>query len=69
MTSRTFKTPNGVQLTLSSDALEPGELALAEVLLELTVEQGHEEVTVSEEELARRWVAKGYSPHTGQPLH
>lgn len=69
MATRAFKTPHGAQLTLSSDELEPDELALAEVLLELAAEQGCAEVTVSEEELARRWVAKGYSPHTGQRLH
>ena len=69
MASRTFKIPNGVELTLSSDELEPGELAVAEVLLELAVEQGRVEVTVSEEELARRLVAKGCDPRTGRPLH
>ena len=69
MTTRTFKTPHGAQLPLSSEELEPGEWALAEVLLELAAEQGRAEVIVSEEELARRLVAKGYSLHTGQPLH
>ena len=69
MATRTFKTPHGTQLTLSSDELEPDKLALAEVLLELAVEQGRAEVTVSEEELARRLVAKGYSLHTDQLLH
>ena len=39
------------------------------VLLELAVEQGRVEVTVSEAELVRRWVAKGYNPWTGWPLH
>ena len=69
MATRTFKTPNGAELTLSSDELEPSDLALAQVLLELAVEQGRAEVTVSEDELARRLVAKGYNPHTGRPLH
>ena len=69
MTTRTFKTPHGAQLTLSSEELEPGEWALAEVLLELAAEQGRAEVTVSEEELARRLVAKGYSLHTDRLLH
>jgi hypothetical protein len=35
MATRTIKTPNGTELTLSSEELEPGELALAEILLEL----------------------------------
>ena len=69
MATRTFKIPNGAELTLSSDELEPSDLALAEVLLELAAEQSRTQVTVSEEELARRLVAKGYNPHTGQPLH
>ncbi|MBP9912781.1 MAG: hypothetical protein KBF26_05165 [Opitutaceae bacterium] len=69
MATRTFKTPNDAELTLSSDELEPSDLALAQVLLELAVEQGRAEVTVSEDELARRLVAKGYNPHTGRPLH
>ena len=48
---------------------EPSDLALAQVLLELAAEQGRVEVTVSEAELARRLVAKGYDPRTGRPLH
>ena len=68
MATRTFKTPHGTQLTLSSDELEPDELALAEVLLELAAEQGRAESTVSEAELVRRLVAKSYSLHTGQLL-
>jgi hypothetical protein len=69
MATRTIKIPNGVELTLSSKELEPGDLALAEVLLELAAEQGSARVTVSEDELARRLVAKGYDPHTGNLLH
>lgn len=69
MATRTIKTPNGTELTLSSEELEPSDLALAEVLLELAAEQGSERVTVSEDELARRLVAKGYDPHTGRHLH
>ena len=69
MATRTIKTPNGTELTLSSEELEPGDLALAEVLLELAAEQGSVQVTVSEDELARRLVAKGYDPHTGRRLH
>ena len=69
MAIRTFKIPNGAELTLSSEELEPSDLALAQVLLELAAEQGRVEVTVSEAELARRWVAKGYDPRTGRPLH
>ncbi len=69
MATRTIKTPNGTELILSSEELEPGDLALAEVLLELAAEQGSASVTVSEDELARRLVAKGYDPRTGQPLH
>ena len=38
MATRTIKTPNGTELTLSSEELEPGDLALAEVLLELAAE-------------------------------
>ena len=68
MATRTINTPNGTELTLSSEELEPGYLALAEVLLELAAEQGSAEVTVSEDELARRMVAKGYDPHTGRRL-
>ena len=69
MATRTFKIPNGAELTLSSDELEPSDLALVQVLLELAAEQGRVEVTVSEAELARRLVAKGYDPRTGRPLH
>lgn len=69
MATRTIKTPNGTELTLSSEEMEPGDLALAEVLLELATEQGSASVTVSEDELARRLVTKGYDPRTGQPLH
>ena len=69
MATRTIKAPNGIELTLSSKDLEPGDLALAEVLLELAAEQGGVQVTVSEDELARRLVAKGYDPRTGRPLH
>ena len=35
MATRTFKAPNGIELTLSSKELESSHLALAEVLLEL----------------------------------
>ena len=69
MATRTIKIPNGVELTLSSKELEPGDLALAEVLLELVAEQGSARVTVSEDELARHLVAKGYDPRTGNLLH
>jgi len=69
MATRTIKTPHGTELILSSKELEPGDLALAEVLLEIAAEQGSEKVTVSEDELARRLVAKGYDPHTGRHLH
>ena len=69
MAIRTFRIPNSAELTLSSDELEPSDLALAQVLLELAAAQGRVEVTVSEEELARRLIAKGYDPRTGRPLH
>ncbi len=69
MATRTIKAPNGIELTLSSKELEPSDLVLAEVLLELAAEQGSASVTVSEDELARRMVAKGYDPRTGRPLH
>ena len=69
MATRTLKTPDGTELTLSSKELEPGDLALAEVLLELAAEQGSASVTAGEDELVRRLVAKGYDPRTGRPLH
>ena len=69
MATRTIKAPNGIELTLSSKDLEPGDLALAEVLLELAAEQSSAKVIVSEDELARRLIAKGYDPHTGERLH
>ena len=69
MATRTIKTPNGTELTLSSKELEPGDLALAEVLLELAAEQGSASVTVGEDELARRLIAKGYDLRTGRRLH
>jgi hypothetical protein len=67
--TQTIKAPNGIELTLSSKDLEPGDLALAEVLLELAAEQGSAEVIVSEDELARRLIARGYDPDTGRRLH
>lgn len=69
MATRTIKMPNGTELTLSSNELDPSDLALAEVLLELAAEQGSAQVAISEDELARHLVAKGYDPHTGRPLH
>lgn len=69
MATRTIKMSNSTELTLSSNELDPSDLALAEVLLELAAEQGSAQVAISEDELARRLVAKGYDPHTGKPLH
>ena len=68
MATRTLKAPNGAKLTLSSEALDSSHLALAEVLLELAVEQGSAQVTVSEDELARRLVAKGLRSSHRQAL-
>ena len=69
MATRTIKMSNSTELTLSSNELDPSDLALAEVLLELAAEQGNAQVAISEDELARCLFAKGYDPHTGRPLH
>lgn len=53
------------------------ELAIAEILLEMTAKQGSSRIAVDEEKLARRLRAKGYDPDTGKrgkgqlhrPLH
>ncbi len=69
MAIRTFRTPNGNEITLSSDELSAGDLAVAEILLEMAAEQGSATIQVSEDELARRLVKKGYDPGSGQLLH
>ena len=70
MTTRTIKTLSGDDLTLPSDALTPLAIALAEVLSELSAEQGHpESLSISYEELADRLIKNGYDPVTGTPLN
>lgn len=66
---RKIKRSDGSELILSSDDLSAGDLALAEILLEISKEQGHETISVNDDELARRLVKKGYDPATDQPLH
>jgi len=56
-------------MTISSPDLSDMDLAIAEILLELTAEQGSARISVSEEELARRLRAKGYDPDTGERAH
>ncbi len=66
---RTIQTPDGRKITISSEELSESALALAEVLLELSTEQGSLEVSVHEDELARRLRRKGFDPDTGERLH
>jgi asparagine synthetase A len=54
---------------ISSDDLTNGDLVIAEILLEMAVEQGSTEIRVGMDELGRRVRAKGYDPNTGEPLH
>lgn len=68
MANRTIKTPSGATITLSSEALSQVDLALAEVLLEMAVEQGSTTVEASFDEILRRLAAKGYRPG-GDPIH
>ncbi len=44
-------------------------LAIAEILIELSVEQGSSVITVDGEEVDRRLQAKGYDPTTGHRSH
>lgn len=69
MASRRIKAPNGNEITLSSDELSAEDLLVAEVLLEIAADQGSATIRVSEDELARRLIRKGYDPNTGRPLH
>ncbi len=70
MATRTIKTLNGDDLTLSSDELSPLAFALAEIYHELAAEQGNpQSFSVSLDELARRLVKKGYDPATGDLLN
>jgi hypothetical protein len=69
MAVRTIKRPNGDEVTLSSDELQDIDLVVAEVLLEMSVENGSPSLNVSLDELYRRVVAKGYDPETGHPIH
>ena len=66
--SRTIRTPDGREIVISSDDLTNGDLVIAEILLEMAVEQGSTEIRVSMDELARRVRAEGYDPNTGEPL-
>jgi hypothetical protein len=68
MASRTIKTSSGATITLSSEELSQADLALAEVLLEITVEQDSTTVEASSDEIIRRLAAKGYRPG-GDPIH
>lgn len=68
MTQRTIQLPNGKIIHLSSDELSPATLALAEILVELAVEQGSPTIIVSEEEIMARLRAKGYRSD-GEPIH
>jgi hypothetical protein len=68
MASRTIKTSRGATITLSSEELSQADLALAEVLLEMAVEQGSTTVEASSDEIIRRLAAKGYRPG-GDPIH
>ena len=68
MANRTIKTPSGATITLSSEELSQADLALAEVLLDMAVEQGSATVAVSPDEIIRRLAAKGYRPG-GDPIH
>ena len=66
---RVIKTPDGREIVMSSDELDDSTLVVAEVLLEMTAEQGSNVISVDMDELARRVRAKGYDPATGKPLH
>lgn len=68
MATRTIKNPNGVDITLSSDQLSPYDLAVAEILLEFAKEQRSATVRFNPDEVARRLIAKGYNPETGERL-
>jgi hypothetical protein len=68
MANRTIKTPSGATITLSSEELSQVDLALAEVLLEMAVEQGSTTIEASSDEIIRRLAAKGYRPG-GDPIH
>lgn len=65
MAERTIKTRQGGDLTISSPDLSEADLAVAEILLEMSAEQGSAQIAFNEEELARRLRAKGYDPATG----
>ena len=67
--SRTIRTPDGREIVISSDDLTNGDLVIAEILLEMAVEQGSTEIRVGMDELGCRVRAKGYDPNTGEPLH
>jgi len=67
--SRTIRTPDGREIVMSSDDLTNGDLVIAEILLEMSVEQGSTEIRVDMDELARRVRAKGYDPSTGEPIN
>ncbi|MEI2760722.1 hypothetical protein [Methanothrix soehngenii] len=55
-------------MTLSSDELEPSGFGLGPGAVGTRGGAGLR-VEGDQAELARRWVAKGYDPRTGRPLH
>lgn len=69
MAERTIKNRQGEDMTISSPDLSDMDLAVAEILLEMTAEQGSNQIEFAEEEIARRLRAKGYDPETGQRSH
>jgi hypothetical protein len=69
MAERIFKNQSGEEITISSPDLSEADLVVAEILLEMAAEQKSGEVSFPKEELARRLVAKGYDPYTGNRTH
>ncbi len=69
MAERTIKNRQDEDMTISSPDLSDMDLAVAEILLEMTAEQGSNQIEFAEEEIARRLRAKGYDPETGQRSH
>ena len=69
MATRTIKNRQGEDMTISSPDLTEADLAVAEILLEMTAEQGAARIVVDKAELAHRLRAKGFDPDTGERLH
>lgn len=68
--SRKIRTPDGREITLSSDDLEQKHLVLAEVILEMCAARGSDGFTTDDfDEIARRLLAKGYDPGTCEPIN